>query len=57
MDGVSLKKALQFWNVAIEKELETAMYKAGGIRDSNYGDLQKIAWARSSRTDKGVTIS
>ncbi|PON41851.1 Pseudouridine synthase [Parasponia andersonii] len=38
----------------IEKELETAIFKAGGIRDSNYGDLQKIAWARSSRTDKGV---
>ncbi|XP_024982193.1 putative tRNA pseudouridine synthase [Cynara cardunculus var. scolymus] len=38
----------------IEKELETAIYKAGGIRDSNFGDLQKIAWARSSRTDKGV---
>lgn len=38
----------------VEKELETAIYKAGGIRDSNFGDLQKIAWARSSRTDKGV---
>ncbi|XP_024028196.1 putative tRNA pseudouridine synthase [Morus notabilis] len=38
----------------IEKELETAIFKAGGIRDSNFGDLQKIAWARSSRTDKGV---
>ncbi|XP_071737990.1 putative tRNA pseudouridine synthase [Rutidosis leptorrhynchoides] len=38
----------------IEKELETAIYKAGGIRDSNYGDLNKIGWARSSRTDKGV---
>ncbi|KAL8261895.1 hypothetical protein R6Q59_025944 [Mikania micrantha] len=38
----------------IEKELETAIYKAGGIRDSNFGDLNKIAWARSSRTDKGV---
>ncbi|KAJ1412215.1 Pseudouridine synthase I, TruA, C-terminal [Sesbania bispinosa] len=38
----------------IEKELETAIFKAGGIRDSNFGDLQKIGWARSSRTDKGV---
>ncbi|XP_057442165.1 putative tRNA pseudouridine synthase [Lotus japonicus] len=38
----------------IEKELETAIYKAGGILDSNLGDLQKIGWARSSRTDKGV---
>ncbi|GMI96915.1 hypothetical protein like AT2G30320 [Hibiscus trionum] len=38
----------------VENELETAIFKAGGIRDSNYGDLHKIAWARSSRTDKGV---
>ncbi|KAK4836910.1 hypothetical protein QYF36_001265 [Acer negundo] len=38
----------------IEGELEAAIYKAGGIRDSNYGNLNKIAWARSSRTDKGV---
>ncbi|KAL7081940.1 hypothetical protein ACP275_14G069700 [Erythranthe tilingii] len=38
----------------IEGELENAIYKAGGIRDSNFGDLNKIGWARSSRTDKGV---
>ncbi|KAJ9167482.1 hypothetical protein P3X46_022133 [Hevea brasiliensis] len=38
----------------IEAELEHAIFKAGGILDSNYGNLQKIAWARSSRTDKGV---
>ncbi|XVE58941.1 hypothetical protein DITRI_Ditri05aG0003600 [Diplodiscus trichospermus] len=38
----------------VENELENAIFKAGGIRDSNYGDLHKIAWARSSRTDKGV---
>nr|XP_023873359.1 putative tRNA pseudouridine synthase [Quercus suber]XP_023873360.1 putative tRNA pseudouridine synthase [Quercus suber]POE84706.1 putative trna pseudouridine synthase [Quercus suber] len=38
----------------IENELETAIFKAGGIRDSNYGNLNKIAWGRSSRTDKGV---
>ncbi|XVF20403.1 hypothetical protein REPUB_Repub11eG0195500 [Reevesia pubescens] len=42
---------------AIQNELETAIFKAGGIRDSNYGDLHKIAWARSSRTDKGVHSS
>ncbi|KAI3507949.1 hypothetical protein L1887_22946 [Cichorium endivia] len=39
---------------AIEKELETAIYKAGGIRDSNFGDLQKIAWATSSQIDDEV---
>lgn len=38
----------------IEGELERAIYKAGGIRDSNFGNLQKINWSRSSRTDKGV---
>ncbi|CAJ1970744.1 unnamed protein product [Sphenostylis stenocarpa] len=37
-----------------EKELETAVFKAGGICESNFGDLQKIRWSRSSRTDKGV---
>lgn len=38
----------------IEGELEKAIYKAGGIRDTNFGNLNKIGWARSSRTDKGV---
>ncbi|KAK4412432.1 putative tRNA pseudouridine synthase [Sesamum alatum] len=38
----------------IEGELEKAIFNAGGIRDSNFGDLHKIGWARSSRTDKGV---
>ena len=53
MDWV-LIKCYDLKNVAIEKELETAIFKAGGIGDSNFGDLEKIAWARSSRTDKGV---
>ncbi|GFY99358.1 pseudouridine synthase family protein [Actinidia rufa] len=39
---------------AIEGALENAIFKAGGIRDSNFGNLHKIGWARSSRTDKGV---
>ncbi|KAJ8759693.1 hypothetical protein K2173_009794 [Erythroxylum novogranatense] len=38
----------------IEGELEQAIFKAGGIQESNYGNLHKIGWARSSRTDKGV---
>ncbi|XP_074279543.1 putative tRNA pseudouridine synthase [Silene latifolia] len=38
----------------IEEALEIALYKAGGIRESNYGKLEKIGWGRSSRTDKGV---
>ncbi|BAF11970.1 putative tRNA pseudouridine synthase [Oryza sativa Japonica Group] len=38
----------------IESVLETAIFKAGGILESNYGKLQKVGWERSSRTDKGV---
>lgn len=41
---------------AIEDELEQAIYKAGGIIESNFGNLSKISWARSSRTDKGVSF-
>jgi len=52
----NVSKSFEFWHdVAIEKELETAIFKVGGIRDSNYGDLDKISWGRSSRTDKGVS--
>ncbi|KAF3616270.1 hypothetical protein FXO38_34637 [Capsicum annuum] len=40
--------------IAIEGELEKSIFKAGGIRDSNFGNFYKIGWARSSRTDKGV---
>ncbi|KNA08935.1 hypothetical protein SOVF_158230 [Spinacia oleracea] len=38
----------------IEEALENALYQAGAINDTNFGNLNKIAWARSSRTDKGV---
>lgn len=44
------------FHVAIEGELETAIFKVGGIRESNYGNLYKVGWARSSRTDKGVSL-
>ncbi|XP_021851366.1 putative tRNA pseudouridine synthase isoform X2 [Spinacia oleracea] len=37
----------------IEEALENALYQAGAINDTNFGNLNKIAWARSSRTDKG----
>lgn len=39
---------------AIEGELENALFKSGMILQTNYGDLHKIGWSRSSRTDKGV---
>lgn len=38
----------------VEGELEKAIFSTGGIRESNFGDLHKIGWVRSSRTDKGV---
>lgn len=38
----------------IEQELETAIFRVGGILESNFGSLDKIRWMRSSRTDKGV---
>ncbi|CAM6104848.1 unnamed protein product [Calypogeia fissa] len=38
----------------IEYQLERAIYKAGGILETNYGHLDKLSWSRSSRTDKGV---
>lgn len=34
--------------------LELALLRAGLIAASNYGELRKIRWSRSSRTDKGV---
>jgi hypothetical protein len=38
----------------IEGEVEDALFRAGHIAGSNYRDLSKIGWSRSSRTDKGV---
>lgn len=38
----------------MERELEAALYRVGCISDSNHLHLDKINWARSSRTDKGV---
>ena len=38
----------------IEDAMEEALHKAGCISDDNKGDLSKIGWMRSARTDKGV---
>lgn len=38
----------------VEGVLETALFRAGSILQSNLGALGKIGWTRSSRTDKGV---
>ncbi|GMF24543.1 unnamed protein product [Phytophthora lilii] len=41
----------------IEHEIRRAIFEAGAMRESNFEDLNKIDWARSSRTDKGVHAS
>ena len=38
----------------VEDVLQEALYAAGCILTSNAGELHKIGWKRSSRTDKGV---
>ena len=38
----------------VENEIETALYKCGMIRESNYRSLSKISFSRATRTDKGV---
>jgi tRNA pseudouridine38-40 synthase len=38
----------------IEDAMEDALYQAGCISDANRGELSKIGWMRSARTDKGV---
>jgi hypothetical protein len=40
------------FGIALEGELEQALYKAGLISPLNYGSLHKVGWSRSSRTDK-----
>eukprot|EP00002_Diphylleia_rotans_P025211 TRINITY_DN4984_c0_g3_i1.p1 TRINITY_DN4984_c0_g3~~TRINITY_DN4984_c0_g3_i1.p1 ORF type:complete len:450 (-),score=105.13 TRINITY_DN4984_c0_g3_i1:1125-2474(-) len=39
----------------IEEDIEKALFEAGAITPSNYGDLHKIGWQRAARTDKGVS--
>ena len=38
----------------VEGELEKAIFSAGMLSESNYGDMKKSGWKRGSRTDKGV---
>ena len=38
----------------IEAELGRALVRAGRVLESNVGAHHKMAWTRSSRTDKGV---
>jgi len=38
----------------LETALEGAIYNIGGILDSNRGNLGRLRWSRSSRTDKQV---
>jgi tRNA pseudouridine38-40 synthase len=38
----------------VESELESALFQAGLISESNHGNLHKVGWSRVSRTDRGV---
>ena len=38
----------------VEQQVEKALFLAGGLQESNFGNLQKIQWTRAARTDKGV---
>jgi tRNA pseudouridine38-40 synthase len=40
--------------VTIEAILERSLLFCGGIKECNYGHLQKLSWTRAARTDKGV---
>ena len=52
--GLQVQRGNDLDGDTIEHALETAIHAAGGIADSNFGDLHKVGWSRSSRTDKGV---
>lgn len=39
----------------IEGDLEEALYQAGAVPESDRGQSRKYDWARSARTDKGVS--
>ena len=39
---------------SVERHLEKALLLAGGIQETNFGNLNRIHWNRAARTDKGV---
>ncbi|KVH94122.1 Pseudouridine synthase, catalytic domain-containing protein [Cynara cardunculus var. scolymus] len=41
---------------ATKKDLEIAIYKAGGIHESNFGDAHKMGWATSSLIHEEVSF-
>lgn len=43
--------------VTVEESLEKALFDAQFIPVHNFGNLKKIGWGRTSRTDKGVHAS
>lgn len=38
----------------VEEQLEKAIFEAGLVSESNFGNLNKMGWNRASWTDKGV---
>eukprot|EP00929_Paragymnodinium_shiwhaense_P114714 TRINITY_DN83200_c0_g1_i1.p1 TRINITY_DN83200_c0_g1~~TRINITY_DN83200_c0_g1_i1.p1 ORF type:complete len:620 (+),score=142.54 TRINITY_DN83200_c0_g1_i1:36-1862(+) len=41
----------------VESELELALYKAGAMLPSNFGNLKRVSWSRAGRTDAGVNAA
>lgn len=41
----------------IESELELALFRAGAIAVTNFGNLKRIQWKRAGRTDAGVSAA
>jgi tRNA pseudouridine38-40 synthase len=48
--GLQINKEIK----TIERDMEEAIFRAGGISAENHTHFNKLAWGRSARTDKGV---
>jgi tRNA pseudouridine38-40 synthase len=54
-NGINFSGSQKNINVrTVEGEVETCLYKMNLISKFNFGDLNKIAWSRATRTDKRV---
>ena len=42
--------------ITIEAILEKALFLSGAIDEKNFGNIQKVAWSRTARTDKVILV-
>lgn len=52
-----ISDGLQRFLPTIESELELALYRAGAILPTNFGNLKRLHWSRVGRTDAGVSAA